>query len=149
MKNINDNDFMFEPLNPDFDLKEFLVNELIKIGQRAKYVDSRTKIKEKPLDKSFLKAIKSIEDESMDITQNYTCAPIIGLSLAGEYGENARGYFHKICKNNIEYNADTCNKEYSKYLKVEYEFMAMVPFYYLLAEGFCEKLRTLISEKEN
>jgi hypothetical protein len=147
MKNTNDNGFMVESLNPDFDLKELLVNELIEISKRAKYDNNRTKIKKKPLDKSILKAMKSIEDNSMDITENYSCAPILGLSLADEYGENARDCFHKICKNNKQYSVDQCNKEYSNYLNVESILMEMVPFYYLLAESFADEINTLINEK--
>jgi hypothetical protein len=148
MNNNEVNGFIFENLYPDYDLKEFLINELVTISQRDKYIDIITKIKENPLDKSFLKAINYIEDKSMDITQNYTCAPIIGISLANEYGENARGCFHKICKNNTKYNADTCDKEYSKYLKVDSVLTEMVPFYYLYAEGIIDELNTLINERE-
>jgi len=147
MKNIKQNDFMFEHLNPDFDIKDYQINELVKISQRIKYTGNRIKKNDKHLDKSFLKAIKSIEDESMDITQNYTCAPIIGLSLADEYGENAREYFHILCKFNKQYNTVKCDKEYSKYLKAESEFMSMVPFYYLYAEGIIDEFNTLINKK--
>lgn len=148
MKNsIDINEFKFDPLNPDFDLKEGLIYTFVKISQRVKYTGNGIKINEKSLDKSFLETIKNIEDESMDITLDYTCAPIIGLSLAGEYGENARECFHKICKINKEYNVDTCDKEYFKYLKNDSEIISMDFFYLLLAFSLSEKLKTLINKK--
>jgi hypothetical protein len=146
MENYKQSDFMFDDLFLDFDSEDFHIKWLIKMSSNVKYFDKRAKKEEKLLDESFLKAIKYIEDKSMDITQMYTCAPAIGLSLAIEYGENARDCFHKICKNNIEYNVDKCNKEYSKYLKADSKLVSMVLFYCLYAVGAADELKAVINK---
>lgn len=148
MKNsIDNNEFTFGPLNPDFDLKEGLINELVKISQRVKYSESSIKINGEHVDSSFLETIKFIEDKSMDITLDYNCAPIIGLALAGEYGENARESYHKVCKFNKEYNFEKCDNEFSKYLKNDSEFISMDLFHLLTLYGICELTNILINKK--
>lgn len=148
MKNsIDINEVKNDLFNPDFYLREGLINELVKISQRVKYTGSGIKKNEKPFDKYFLEKIKYIVDKSMDITLDYTCAPIIGLSLAGEYGENARECYHKVCKFNKEYNIEKCDKEFSKYLKNDSEIISMKPFYLLFTYSLSEKLKTLINKK--
>lgn len=130
----------------DIYLKELFIKQLVEISLEVKYSERRSKKKKKRITKSLLKSIRLIEENSLDITHNYTCVPFLGLTLADEYGENARGCFHKICKNNKQYNLDTCDKEYSNYLKVESKLMGMVPFYYLLTESYVDELNTLINE---
>ena len=136
MKNYKESGFKFDDLFLDFESEDFHIKVLIKISNNVKYVNLRTKRVEKFLDRSFLKHLKFIEDQSNDITQDYTCASIIGLSLANEYGENARQGFHIICKNNAKYNAETCDKNYTKYLLSEPTGLGMLPVYFLYAETF-------------
>jgi hypothetical protein len=148
MKNsIDINEFTFDPLNPDFDLKEELINELVKISKRVKYSEISVKKNDNHLDKPFVQTIKDIAKFSMDITYNYTCAPIIGLSIAGKYGENARESFHKICKINEKYNFDWCDNMYSNCLKNNSETILIKPFYLLTVYSLYEKMDTLINEK--
>ncbi|WP_165732383.1 hypothetical protein [Polaribacter sp. 20A6] len=145
MKNREEGDFVL----PDFTSKEYFIKEFLKFSENATYTKARKKIIEEPFGSFFLGAMKRIEAKSMDITQDYTCIPIIGLSLSYEYGEKARVYFHKICKQNIKYNIDVCNREYSKYLKNESILLGMLPVYFLYAEKIREELGALIEEKEN
>lgn len=148
MKNSTDiNEYKNDPFSPDFDLKEGLIKELVKISQRVKFSENSIKKNEKHLDSSFLKTIKIIEDKSMDITLDYNCAPIIGLSLAGEYGENARECYHKVCKFSKEYSIEKCDKEFSKYLKNDSEFISMDLFNLLTVFGLMELNHALIIEK--
>lgn len=146
-KNINT---VFDLTDEEIDiyLKELFIKQLVEISQEVKYSDRRLKRKEKPITKSFLETIKLIEDNSLDITQNYICEPIIGLSLAGEYGENARDCFHKICKANQEYNYDTCNKAYTKYLKNNDPIVCTDFISIFICEASLERLKTLINKKE-
>jgi hypothetical protein len=148
MKNsIDINEFKDNSLNPDFDLKEELINVMLNISQRIKYSESIIMKKMKPLDNSTLKTIKFIEDNSIDITLDYNCAPIIGLALAGEYGENSREYYHKVCKFNKQYNVENCDQEFSKYLKNASEIISMDLFRLLTLYGLSGLLNIVISQK--
>lgn len=133
----------------DIYLKDAFIKQLVQTSQEVKYSDIRLKKDEKPLTKSFLQIMKYIEKDSLDITQNYICEPIIGLALAYEFGENARECFHKICKVNNAYNFDTCNNSYSKYLKNNTTFIPNVCIYFFVAEAISESLKNLIYKKEN
>jgi hypothetical protein len=133
----------------DIYLKDAFIKQLVKISQEVKYSDWRLERKEKPLTKLFLGNIRLIEDNSLDITQDYICEPIIGLSLAGEYGENARDCFHKICKANKAYNYETCNKAYTKYLKNNTPIISVYFISIFVLEAISESFKNLIYKKEN
>lgn len=148
MKNsIGINEFKDNSLNPDSDLKEELIYVMVKISQRIKYSETSIFKNEKSLDSSFLEAINLIEENSMDITLDYNCAPIIGLALAGEYGENARESYHKVCKFNKQYNVENCDQEFSKYLKNAPEIISMDLFRLLTLYELSGLLNIVISQK--
>ncbi|MEZ7500810.1 hypothetical protein QO200_19010 [Flavobacterium sp. Arc3] len=148
MKNsIDINEFKYNSLNSNSDLKEELIYVMVKISQRIKYSETSISKNEKHLDNSFLKTINFIEEKSMDITLDYHCVPIIGLALAGEYGENARECYHKICKVNKQYNVENCDNEFSKHLKNASEIISMDLFHLLTLYGIIELTNILITKK--
>jgi len=85
----------------------------------------------KSIDKYVKKSIKDIDKNSRDITSNYKYKANLGLAFANVYGEEAREYFHIICKPNVKYNKDNCDEEYTGYLKLKDDKTNLTDFFHL------------------
>ncbi|MCC9134988.1 BT4734/BF3469 family protein [Pontibacter silvestris] len=80
--------------------------------------------------KSFTSSIKDkveaciaeIERTGVDITSSYAAWFEIGCSLASEFGENARGYFHQISQYHPEYSYTKTDMQFNRCLKGGYNF---------------------------
>ena len=81
---------------------------------------SDNKIIEKKISKKHIslewdeveKCIEFIEKEQIDITHNYNDWLKIGFALTSEFGEDGRDFYHRISQFYLEYNADTCDKQF-------------------------------------
>jgi hypothetical protein len=59
-----------------------------------------------------------IEPKRADITEGYATWFSIGCALAHEFGENGRGYFHRVSQYYLTYNAGETDKQFSNCLRM-------------------------------
>lgn len=64
--------------------------------------------------------LKAIGDRGIDITDKYQHWFKIGCSLAREFGEKGRYYFHKVSRHHVKYDPIDCDIQYNKCL-VDYK----------------------------
>ena len=94
----------------------------------------------KPTEAFFRKSIKDIDKNSRDITYDYKYKKELGLAFVNNSGEQAREYYHIICKSNVKYNKDECDKEYTKYLKIKDNKTNLAVFYRLYGNDLMIRL---------
>lgn len=104
-----------------------------------------------PTDAYFKKSVKDIGKNSRDITSNYKYKTNIGLAIANKYSEKGREYYHIICKQNVKYNKDKCDKEYSGFLKIKDNRTNLADFYQLYSKDLMIRYEEMMKEfeKEN
>jgi hypothetical protein len=100
----------------------------------------------KPTEAFFRKSIKDIGKNSRDITSNYKYKTNIGLAIANKYGEEGREYYHIICKSNVKYNKDKCDKEYTGFLKIKDNKTNLAHFYHLYSTDLLTRLDEINKE---
>ena len=61
--------------------------------------------------------VDQIMNKGIDITNSYHDWIRVAFSLCSELGESGRSFFHNISKNNVGYNAKSCDNKYSNCLK--------------------------------
>jgi hypothetical protein len=61
--------------------------------------------------------IKKIVSSKQDITSDYSDWFKIGCSLATEFGESGRNYYHSISSSSTKYNQTECDKQFDSCLK--------------------------------
>lgn len=88
----------------------------------------------KPTEAFFKKSIKDIDKNSRDITCDYKYKKALGLAFANNSEEQAREYYHIICKSNVKYNKDKCDEEYTEYLKIKDNKTNLADFYRLYSK---------------
>lgn len=105
----------------------------------------------KPTKAFFRKSIKDIDKNSRDITCDYKYKKALGLAFAKEYGEEGREYYHIICKPNVKYCKDECDKEYTGYLKIKENKTNLADFYRLYSKDLMIRYDEMMKEfeKEN
>lgn len=74
--------------------------------------DSETKTKER-----VEKCIAEIKSRGIDITDAYKKWLQVGFSLASQFGEAGRQYFHDVSRNHTEYDYAAANKKYTQLLE--------------------------------
>lgn len=65
----------------------------------------------------FTNTIKAIEQQKIDITNNYNDWFSIGCAIANTFGDKGRNYFHKVSKFHAKYSETETNEQYSACLK--------------------------------
>jgi hypothetical protein len=86
-------------------------------------------------------AIKQIENTQTDITANYDNWLKIGFAFAKQFGEAGRAYFHRLSKFNIEYEKNTCDRQYDSCLKSSGEGVTIKTFFHLAKEAGLTSLK--------
>jgi hypothetical protein len=90
--------------------------------------------------------ISRIESTNTDITSNYTDWRNIGFSLADEFGESGRDYFHRISRFYSGYSMTDCNKQYDHCLKAKGHGITLKTFFHLAKQAGIELKRRLENE---
>jgi hypothetical protein len=72
-----------------------------------------------------------IENFRIDLTENYADWLSIGFSLAAEFGENGRGYFHRVSKLHSAYDLYACNLQFDRCLRGQKGGISIKTFFYL------------------
>jgi len=124
------------------------VNE--KSSTFKKYSDKRLKISPKKIPviitgkSDFENIIQQIQNLGVDITNSsYAIFLQLGFSLASEFGEEGREYFHSVCQNSHLYSPEGCDKQYNHCLKSKGSGINIGTFYYYAKEAGLK----LVSEK--
>ncbi|WP_397444836.1 BT4734/BF3469 family protein [Polaribacter sp. R77954] len=76
------------------------------------------------------KCINLIQSKRIDITASYDNWFSIGCSIANEFGETGRVYFHIISRINEKYSEKETDKQYSHCLKNTYNYSIATLYYY-------------------
>jgi len=100
----------------------------------------------KPTKAFFRKSIKDIDKNSRDITSNYKYEINIGLAVANKYSEEGREYYHIICKSNVKYNRDKCDKEYTEFLKIKDNKTNLAYFYHSYCTDLMKRSDEMMKE---
>tara|TARA_R110002126_G_scaffold39767_1_gene117569 strand:+ start:30439 stop:31329 length:891 start_codon:yes stop_codon:yes gene_type:complete len=79
------------------------------------------------------KCINLIQSKRIDITAGYTNWFSIGCSIANEFSETGREYFHIISRINQKYSENETDKQYTNCLKKRFSYSIGTFFY------FCKK----------
>ncbi len=74
--------------------------------------------------------LQQIEARHVDITGGYDEWYKIGWSLISKYGENARGYFHRISQFSEKYDANDADKKFKYLLQTLPQSITIASFYY-------------------
>lgn len=103
--------------------------ELLKTQKKAidlsnDFSESRTK-----------KLIQEIIDSGKDITGDYSQWLKIGCSIANEFGESGRAYFHAISQYHPKYNLSESDKQFNQCLNHDYSIKIDTLFYFAKEYG--------------
>lgn len=74
--------------------------------------------------------INAIQDKNIDITRGYENWFSIGCSLANEFGENGRLYFHIISRVNEKYIEQKANNQFNQCLRKNYSYNIATFFHF-------------------
>lgn len=80
--------------------------------------------------------LEQIKSSSIDLTQgSYFRYRDIGFSIASEYGESGRDYFHFIASFNHKYDQSICDKQYNNCLRSKGEGITIATLLYYAKEA--------------
>lgn len=91
-----------------------------KISSRPAFSDTREKIES---------VISQIKENKIDITEGYDAWLKIGCSLANEFGESGRGYFHAVSQYHSKYSISGTDKMFENVLKHDYSKVTIGSFF--------------------
>jgi predicted P-loop ATPase len=80
--------------------------------------------------KDFEHCVKQLVNRGIDITCDYHDWINLGFSIASEFGENGRSYFHELSAINSSYDYQKCDKKYSNLLR-NGKSVSISTFYYM------------------
>lgn len=75
--------------------------------------------------------VELLEQNSIDLTEDYYDWLAIGMALAHEMGEPGREYFHRVSRVFGKYTIGECNKKYDNYLRTSDGRTTIGTFFYL------------------
>ncbi len=81
------------------------------------------------------KCLNVIQNKQIDITENYIEWFSLGCSIANEFGENGRDYFHILSKISNKYNYLNTEKQFNHCLKNRYSYNIGTFFHYCKLNG--------------
>lgn len=93
------------------------------------------------------KLINQIVQSGIDITGSYQTWFEIGCSLANEFGEDGREYFHLISQYHPEYKEQATDKQFSYCLKHNYRYQINTFFHYCKLVGILIMNEISVTEK--
>ena len=74
--------------------------------------------------------IQKIIDSGVDITGDYKQWLNIGCSLANEFGDHGRAYYHAISEKHPKYKQSECDKQFDQCIKHDYSIKIESLFFY-------------------
>lgn len=105
--------------NHDAEIFPYLIEES---KQRSSGRDNRTKVEQ---------LISKIQYTRTDITTGYDNWLKVGFSLAEEFGESGRDYFHQVSQRHPEYNEMETDQQFTNCLKARGSGITIASFFHL------------------
>lgn len=81
-----------------------------------------------------LKVVNQINQSGVDITEKYNQWFQIGCSLANEFGEEGRGFFHIVSQYHPKYHPESCDRKFSECLQGNYADIGIGTFFHWAKE---------------
>ena len=97
------------------------------------------------------KLVEKIQNSGTDITDYYKDWFSIGCSLASEFGESGRNWYHIISEQSPKYKPDECNRQYDKCLRCCSRTSIRTFFYFCKQFGILleQNLKQTLSKTQN
>ena len=73
--------------------------------------------------------VSLIEQKGIDITNGYANWLKVGFALTSEFQEAGRGFFHRVSRQNAEYNTSDADKQYNKCLAARGDGVTIATFF--------------------
>jgi hypothetical protein len=73
--------------------------------------------------------VSLIEQKGIDITNGYDNWLKVGFALTSEFKEAGRGFFHRVSRQNAEYNTSDADKQYNKCLAAHGDGVTIATFF--------------------
>lgn len=142
----NSNRLRYLSFDPDIVVNEKSAKFNVKVEKRDKLPQ---KIDYVFTQSDFDNILRQIGSRNIDLCdEDYYKYIRIGLSLADEFGESGRDYFHYICRFGLKYNERDCNRDYSGFIKNGTKVSIGTFYYYCREAGievYSEKTQTIIN----
>lgn len=101
----------------------------------------------------FKEIVEEIISKNIDICSNYEEWRKAGFAISDQFGEDGRGYFHKISEVSGKYNFRLCDKQYTAFIKAGKSGISINSFYYLAKEKgvkiYSEQTKLIIKITKN
>lgn len=88
-----------------------------------------------PCKTPFEALLKKIVETGTDITRGYKAWFEIGCSLASEFGENGRSYFHQLSQHHSDYTPRETDRQFNQCLKHKYSYTINTIFHQAKQHG--------------
>lgn len=73
--------------------------------------------------------VSLIEQKGIDITNGYANWLKVGFAFTSEFQEAGRGFFHRVSRQNAEYNTSNADKQYNKCLSAHGDGISIATFF--------------------
>ncbi|MFW5560346.1 MAG: DUF3987 domain-containing protein [Prevotella sp.] len=78
--------------------------------------------------------VSLIEQKGIDITSGYDNWLKVGFALTSEFQEAGRGFFHRVSRQNAEYNTSDADKQYNKCLAAHGDGVTIATFFQMVKD---------------
>ena len=79
--------------------------------------------------------VSLIEQKGIDITKGYDNWLKVGVALTSEFQEAGRGFFHRVSRQNPEYNTSDADKQYNKCLAAHGDGVTIATFFQMAKDA--------------
>ena len=79
--------------------------------------------------------VSLIEQKGIDITSGYDNWLKVGFALTSEFQEAGRGFFHRVSRQNAEYNTSDADKQYNKCLAAHGDGVTIATFFQMAKDA--------------
>lgn len=81
------------------------------------------------------RVLSLIEQKGIDITNGYDNWLKVGFALTSEFQEAGRGFFHRVSRQNAEYNTSDADKQYNKCLAAHGDGVTIATFFQMAKDA--------------
>ena len=79
--------------------------------------------------------VSLIEQKGIDITNGYANWLKVGFAFTSEFQEAGRGFFHRVSRQNAEYNTSDADKQYNKCLSAHGDGISIATFFQMAKDA--------------
>ena len=79
--------------------------------------------------------VSLIEQKGIDITSGYANWLKVGFALTSEFQEAGRGFFHRVSRQNTEYNTSDADKQYNKCMSAHGDGVTIATFFQMAKDA--------------